>query len=116
MPIWHSLAKLSFYPSLAYNVVLEKLTSRQWYSRIDNTVLLGALPFRSMTKTLVEGENVKGVVSLNEDFELRKLVNSCDDWLKLGVQTLRLSTVDYFGSPSQVFILILSLGRPQTEA
>jgi atypical dual specificity phosphatase len=42
-------ARLSFYPTLLYNVVMEKLTSRNWYDRIDDNVILGALPFRRMT-------------------------------------------------------------------
>ena len=50
------LIKLSFYPSLAYNVLMEKLTSRQWYSKIDDTVIVGALPFRWRTKDLIAKE------------------------------------------------------------
>lgn len=42
-------ARLTFYPSLLYNVVMEKVSSRQWFDRIDETVILGALPFKSMT-------------------------------------------------------------------
>lgn len=48
------LARISFYPSLFYNVVMEKFSSRNWYDRIDETVILGALPFRSMTKQVSE--------------------------------------------------------------
>lgn len=44
------LARTLFYPTLAYNAVMEKITSRQWYNRVDPTVILGALPFRSMTE------------------------------------------------------------------
>jgi len=43
------LARLSFYPTLLYNVLMEKITSRNWYDRIDDNVILGALPFRGMT-------------------------------------------------------------------
>lgn len=42
-------ARLSFYPTLLYNVIMEKITSRNWYDRIDDNVILGALPFRGMT-------------------------------------------------------------------
>lgn len=38
-------ARVTFYPTLVYNVLMEKLTPRQWYNRIDDTVILGALPF-----------------------------------------------------------------------
>lgn len=44
-----ALARLLFYPTLGYNVVMEKLSSRRWFDRVDETVILGALPFRSMT-------------------------------------------------------------------
>lgn len=44
------LARILFYPTLAYNVVMEKITSREWFNRVDPTVILGALPFRSMTE------------------------------------------------------------------
>lgn len=29
---------------------MEKITARRWYDRIDETVILGALPFRGMTE------------------------------------------------------------------
>lgn len=45
-----ALARLLFYPTLAYNVVMEKVSSRRWFDRVDATVILGALPFRSMTR------------------------------------------------------------------
>lgn len=44
-----ALARILFYPTLAYNVIMEKITTRQWYNRVDQTVILGALPFKSMT-------------------------------------------------------------------
>lgn len=46
------LARASFYPTLLYNVMMEKISNRTWYSRIDETVILGALPFRSITETV----------------------------------------------------------------
>jgi atypical dual specificity phosphatase len=42
-------ARVSFYPTLLYNVFMEKITRRNWYDRIDDNVILGALPFRGMT-------------------------------------------------------------------
>ncbi len=44
------ISRVGFYPTLLYNVVLEKVSSRNWYDHIDETVILGALPFTSMTK------------------------------------------------------------------
>ncbi|XP_061520202.1 phosphatidylglycerophosphatase and protein-tyrosine phosphatase 1 isoform X2 [Phycodurus eques] len=72
------LARLLFYPTLAYNVVIEKVSSRRWFDRVDETVLLGALPFRSMTKQLVETENVRGVITMNENYETKHFCNSAE--------------------------------------
>lgn len=41
-------ARVSFYPTLFYNVVMERVTARRWYDRIDEHTILGALPFRSI--------------------------------------------------------------------
>ena len=40
------MARALFFPSLAYNVIMEKVSTRQWYNHIDNDVILGALPLR----------------------------------------------------------------------
>lgn len=54
------LARVSFYPTLAYNVFMEKVTKRNWYDRIDENVVLGALPFRNMA------QEVSVVTSFND--------------------------------------------------
>ncbi|CAH0550753.1 unnamed protein product [Brassicogethes aeneus] len=93
-------ARVTFYPTLLYNVCMEKLTPRRWYDRIDDTVILGALPFPSLTKELVEKENVKAVISMNEDYELM-LANNGERWKKAGVFFLQLATTDIFSTPCQ---------------
>jgi hypothetical protein len=57
-PTEKMFARVSFYPSLIYNVLMEKITSRNWYDRIDDNVILGALPFRGITNKVsdVSGE------------------------------------------------------------
>ncbi|XP_017789937.1 PREDICTED: phosphatidylglycerophosphatase and protein-tyrosine phosphatase 1 [Habropoda laboriosa] len=67
-------ARLTFYPTLFYNVLMEKISSRNWYDRIDETVILGALPFRNMTK---------------------------QEWQRNNVEFLQLSVIDIFQTPSQ---------------
>ncbi|XP_065338740.1 phosphatidylglycerophosphatase and protein-tyrosine phosphatase 1 [Cloeon dipterum] len=94
-------ARLSFYPTLFYNVVMEKVSARRWYDRIDETVLLGALPFQNMTEQLIKEENVKGVVSMNEDYELWLFSNDRESWKARGVEFLQLSTTDIFETPCQ---------------
>lgn len=43
-------ARVTFYPTLLYNVFMEKVSQRNWYDRIDENVILGALPFRSLSQ------------------------------------------------------------------
>ena len=42
-------ARVFFYPTLLWNVMMQG-RNRRWYDRIDTTVILGALPFKSQTK------------------------------------------------------------------
>ncbi|CAH1161640.1 unnamed protein product [Phyllotreta striolata] len=93
-------ARVSFYPTLVYNLFMERVCSRQWYNRIDDVVILGALPFPSIAKELIEKENVKGVISMNEDYELF-VANNGKAWNALGVEFLQLPTTDIFATPCQ---------------
>ena len=73
-----------------------------WWNRIDNKVVLGALPFRGQnSQQIVDSESVKGVVSMNEDYELKAFSNLGPEWATLGVKFLQLPTTDMFTSPSQ---------------
>uniref|UniRef100_F6YX52 Phosphatidylglycerophosphatase and protein-tyrosine phosphatase 1 n=1 Tax=Callithrix jacchus TaxID=9483 RepID=F6YX52_CALJA len=97
------LARVLFYPTLLYTLFRGKVPGRahrNWYHRIDHTVLLGALPLRKMTRQLVQDENVRGVITMNEEYETRFLCNSSQEWKRLGVEQLRLSTVDMTGIPT----------------
>ncbi|XP_062845972.1 phosphatidylglycerophosphatase and protein-tyrosine phosphatase 1 [Trichomycterus rosablanca] len=94
------LARTLFYPTLVYNVVMEKISSRRWFDRVDQTVILGALPFKSMTDELVQAENVRGVITMNEEYETNYFCNSSEEWQSHGVEQVRLSTVDLTGIPS----------------
>ncbi|KAG5672578.1 hypothetical protein PVAND_002694 [Polypedilum vanderplanki] len=94
-------ARVTFYPSLFYNVFMERVSARRWYDRIDENLILGALPFRYMVPELIKKENIKGVVSMNEDYELWFLSNNAEQWKKVGVNFLQLPTTDIFESPSQ---------------
>ncbi|XP_003781354.2 phosphatidylglycerophosphatase and protein-tyrosine phosphatase 1 isoform X1 [Otolemur garnettii] len=97
------LARVLFYPTLLYTLLRGKMPGRghrDWYHRIDSTVLLGALPLRNMTRQLVQDENVRAVITMNEEYETRFLCNSSQEWKKAGVEQLRLSTVDMTGIPT----------------
>ncbi|XP_030833055.1 phosphatidylglycerophosphatase and protein-tyrosine phosphatase 1-like isoform X2 [Strongylocentrotus purpuratus] len=92
-----------FYPTLYWNVFMKNVTSRNWYDRIDSTVILGALPFRSYIDQLKE-ENVKGVISLNEDHELRRHAPTVEEWKNHGIEHLQLPTVDFTEAPSLEYL------------
>ncbi|XP_012275684.1 phosphatidylglycerophosphatase and protein-tyrosine phosphatase 1 [Orussus abietinus] len=98
-------ARVTFYPTLVYNIMMEKVSSRRWYDRIDETVILGALPFRSMMRQLLIQENVKAVVSMNEDYELQLVSIKGEEWRAHNVQFLQLSTTDIFETPCQEKLL-----------
>uniref|UniRef100_A0A8C8R9V4 Phosphatidylglycerophosphatase and protein-tyrosine phosphatase 1 n=1 Tax=Pelusios castaneus TaxID=367368 RepID=A0A8C8R9V4_9SAUR len=95
-------ARLLFYPTLLYTLVRERLpgSQRPWFHRIDRAVLLGALPLRGRSRKLVEEENVRAVLTLNEEYETRFLCCSIQEWEEMGVEQLRLSTVDLTGVPT----------------
>lgn len=69
------IRRICFYPTLAYCAIESKFGNRPWYHRIDETVILGALPFRSITQNLL-AENVRVVISIAEPYEMRFCVNT----------------------------------------
>lgn len=50
---------------------------------------------------LIKTENIKAVVSMNEDYELTVFSNNATKWNLLGVEFLQLATTDIFESPCQ---------------
>lgn len=101
-PVYTMFARATYLPTLAYNVAMERISARRWWDRIDNKVILGALPFRSeYTKQLVEKEKLGGVVSMNEDYELQLFSHQAEGWKGLGVKFLQLPTTDIFEAPDQ---------------
>ncbi|RVW50573.1 putative dual specificity protein phosphatase DSP8 [Vitis vinifera] len=62
-------ARALFYPTLLYNVLRNKVQAEfRWWDRVDEFVLLGAVPFPSDVSRLKE-LGVGGVVTLNEPYE-----------------------------------------------
>ena len=37
------VARVTFMPTLAYNLVMERLSSRRWWDRVNDRIILGAL-------------------------------------------------------------------------
>lgn len=65
-PMETMFARVSFYPTLLYNVFMEKVTYRNWYDRIDESVILGALPFRGMTNKVSDLPGNEDICTLNK--------------------------------------------------
>lgn len=83
-------ARLVFYPTLVWNMLLGRwLRVRNWWDRIDDTLIVGAMPMVSDVAELA-GEGVVGVV------------NTCDEYAgpdeayqQYGIEQLRVPTVDF---------------------
>lgn len=54
-----------------------------------------------MKLQLIQKENVKAVVSMNEDYELWLFSNNAEKWNSQGVKFLQLATTDIFEAPCQ---------------
>ncbi|GMI66957.1 PROTEIN TYROSINE PHOSPHATASE LOCALIZED TO MITOCHONDRION 1 [Hibiscus trionum] len=62
-------ARALFYPTLLYNVLRNKIQSEfRWWDRVDEFILLGAVPFPADVPQLKD-LGVSGVVTLNEPYE-----------------------------------------------
>ncbi|KFK36465.1 protein-tyrosine phosphatase mitochondrial [Arabis alpina] len=90
-------ARALFYPTLIYNVVRNKLESEfQWWDRVAEFILLGAVPFQSDVPRLKE-EGVCGVITLTEPYET--LVPS-SLYKSYCIDHLVIATTDYCFAPS----------------
>uniref|UniRef100_A0A7E4ZUB8 Phosphatidylglycerophosphatase and protein-tyrosine phosphatase 1 n=1 Tax=Panagrellus redivivus TaxID=6233 RepID=A0A7E4ZUB8_PANRE len=99
------LGSIAFYPSLAYNLVRNYVQPQrwQWYNRVDENLVLGALPFKSMVTELKENENIGGVVCCTEEFETKAAYNAMDEaaWAKEGIKFHHVPMQDFTGSTSR---------------
>ncbi|CAA0820398.1 Putative dual specificity protein phosphatase DSP8 [Striga hermonthica] len=90
-------ARALFYPTLLYNVVRNKIQSEfRWWDRVDEYVLLGAVPFPTDVPRL-KVLGVGGVVTLNEPYETLVPTSLYQDH---GIEHLVIATRDYLFAPS----------------
>ncbi|KAK9058972.1 hypothetical protein SSX86_021590 [Deinandra increscens subsp. villosa] len=90
-------ARALFYPTLLYNVVRNKIqTEFRWWDRVDQFVLLGAVPFPTDVFRLKE-LGVCGVVTLNESYETLVPTSL---YHANGIDHLVIPTRDYVFAPS----------------
>ncbi|XP_071691178.1 phosphatidylglycerophosphate phosphatase PTPMT2-like [Rutidosis leptorrhynchoides] len=90
-------ARALFYPTLFYNVVRNRFqTEFRWWDRVDQFVLLGAVPFPTDVFRL-KALGVCGVVTLNESYETLVPTSLYHDH---GIDHLVIPTRDYLFAPS----------------
>jgi atypical dual specificity phosphatase len=81
---------LVFYPTLAWNLLLGRcLRLRDWWTAIDEDIVLGALPFRSDVKRLKE-MGITGVV--NTCLEYSGPLNA---YRECGIDQFYIPTIDF---------------------
>lgn len=88
--------KLAFYPSIYYGIALEYFGLRQWYTRIDENCILGALPMKRNYQDIIRNEKINAVLTLNQDHELEWSVSKTE-WEKHGIDFLQVSVEDFTG-------------------
>ncbi|XP_050227522.1 phosphatidylglycerophosphate phosphatase PTPMT1-like [Mercurialis annua] len=90
-------ARALFYPTLFYNVVRNKMQVEfRWWDRVDQFILLGAVPFPTDVPRLKE-HGVIGVITLNEPYETLVPTSL---YQAHGIDHLVIPTRDYCFAPS----------------
>ncbi|KAF3448290.1 hypothetical protein FNV43_RR09003 [Rhamnella rubrinervis] len=90
-------ARALFYPTLLYNVLRNKIqTEFRWWDKVDEFILLGAVPFPVDVPCLKE-LGVGGVITLNEPYETLVPTSLYHAY---GIDHLVLPTRDYCFAPS----------------
>ncbi|KAI5000311.1 hypothetical protein ZWY2020_004900 [Hordeum vulgare] len=90
-------ARVLFYPTLLYNVLRNQFEAEfRWWDRVDQCILLGAVPFPSDVPRLKQ-LGVQGVVTLNEPYETLVPMSL---YQAHGIDHLVIATRDYLFAPS----------------
>ncbi|XP_028762659.1 putative dual specificity protein phosphatase DSP8 [Neltuma alba] len=90
-------ARALFYPTLLYNVVRNKVQAEfRWWDKVDEFILLGAVPFPVDVPRLKE-LGVRGVITLNESYETLVPTSL---YHAHGIDHLVIPTRDYCFAPS----------------
>lgn len=84
------VANLIFYPTLGWNVLLGRILKvRNWWDKVDENIVLGAMPFTSDVEPLA-GLGVRGVVNTCEEYE-----GPIALYRKHGIEQFRMPTIDF---------------------
>jgi len=84
------IVRLVFYPTLWWNQILNRLLpSRRWWDRVDQYVILGALPVSRVLPSF-QAEAVRGVINMCEEF-----AGPLSAYERMGIRQLHLPTIDF---------------------
>lgn len=91
------MLKLMFGPTLAWTMLLHRAMpdQRRWYDRVDERLILGALPLEKSLESLARVERVSGVLNMCDEFDGHA------SYGRLGITQLRLPTMDYCSPSAQ---------------
>ena len=91
------LLKVMFYPTLYWTILLHNAMpdQRRWYDRLDERVIIGALPLRRQLEALARVECITGILNFCDEFEGHA------EYGRLGIRQLRLPTLDYCSPTAQ---------------
>lgn len=83
------LARSMYYPWITHRLLMKHYLRPYWWSAVDETVILGALPVRPMVEAL-HAVGVRGVVNCCEEYD-----GSAALYAKYGMRQLRIPTIDF---------------------
>uniref|UniRef100_A0A7S0NT14 Protein-tyrosine-phosphatase n=1 Tax=Calcidiscus leptoporus TaxID=127549 RepID=A0A7S0NT14_9EUKA len=92
-----ALLKATFIPTLYWTMLLHRCMpeQRRWYDRIDERVIIGALPLKRQLAALAHVERVTGVINFCDEFRGHQEYSGC------AIRQLRLPTLDYCSPTAQ---------------
>ena len=83
-------ARLVFYPTLAWNMLLGRvLKLRNWWDRVDSHLIVGAYPFSRDVEAMYE-DGVRAVVNTCEEY-----AGPQAEYERLGIEQFRMPTTDF---------------------
>jgi atypical dual specificity phosphatase len=90
VPIPRPISRLLFWPTFVWNYLLGRvLRVRHWWDRVDNHVILGAMPLSSDVERLA-AEGVRAVVNTCEEYP-----GPSAAYREHGIEQLRVPTTDF---------------------
>ena len=86
-----------FLPTLLWTIFLHRAMpdQRRWYDRLDNRVIIGALPLKRQIDALSRVERVTGVLNFCDEFAGHR------EYEGAGIRQLRLPVLDYCSPTAQ---------------